>query len=109
TGKKLPAAKSFLRISPNNLILSALKKAEDDDSIIIRFFDTAGNKCKGDIEFYRDLKSAKSVNLLEQPRKVGKAKGNGKITRTGRDITLEVDKFKIRTLKLKLKGEQWKR
>lgn len=109
SGKKLPAAKSFLRISPNNLLLSALKKAEDDDSIIIRFFDTAGNKCKGNIEFYRDLKSAKSVNLLEQPRKVGKAKGNGKITRTGRDITLEVDKFKIRTLKLKLKGEQWKR
>ncbi len=113
SGKKLSAAKSFLRISPNNLVLSALKKAEDDDSIIIRFFDTAGKRSKGEIKFYRDLKSAKSVNLLEMPRKLGKGKGkgknNGKITRTGRDMSLEVDKFKIHTLKLKLKGEQWKR
>ena len=40
----LPPEYSFLKISPDNLILSALKKAEDDDGVILRFFETKGEE-----------------------------------------------------------------
>ena len=38
---KLPLAKSFASIEPDNLILSVLKQAEDDDALIVRAYETA--------------------------------------------------------------------
>ena len=41
-GGKLPPKRSFLRVVPDNLIVTALKKAEDDDSLILRFYECSG-------------------------------------------------------------------
>ena len=49
----LPAELSFLEINPPNLILSALKKAEEGDDVILRFFETKGEPTKAEIRFFR--------------------------------------------------------
>lgn len=39
---ELPPEHSFLQIQPENVIVTALKKAEDDNSLIVRFYEWAG-------------------------------------------------------------------
>jgi alpha-mannosidase len=56
---------SFI-LQPHNLIISALKKAEKDDAVIVRFFETCGEKCRATLQVPNQIKSASCVNLLEQ-------------------------------------------
>jgi alpha-mannosidase len=53
-------------LQPHNLIISALKKAEKDDAVIVRFFETCGEKCRATLQVPNQIKSASCVNLLEQ-------------------------------------------
>jgi alpha-mannosidase len=85
---------SFLEISPSNLILSALKKAEESDEVILRFFETKGVATKASIVFFRNIKKVTQVNLLEEEEK--------EIPFNGCNIELEVKPFEIVNLKLKL-------
>jgi len=89
----LPPELSFLNISPDNLILSALKKAEDSDEVILRFFETAGEATKAEIEFFWGIKRATSANLLEEEEQELPVEGN--------KLRLEVKPFEIVTLKLR--------
>ncbi|MBA7632244.1 Mannosylglycerate hydrolase [subsurface metagenome] len=89
----LPSELSFLHISPDNLILSALKKAEDSDEVILRLFETAGEATKAEIKFFQGIKRATSANLLEEEEQELAVEGN--------KLTLEVKSFEIVTLKLR--------
>ncbi len=40
----LPASYSFATLAPENVILTALKRAEDDDSWLVRFYEYAGRE-----------------------------------------------------------------
>ena len=91
---ELPAQFSFIDISPNNLILSALKKAEDSDDAILRFFETKGEPTLARIEVFRDLKRVTVVDLLEREDK--------EISFNKRGFTMQVNPFEIVTLKLEL-------
>ncbi|GAI09440.1 unnamed protein product, partial [marine sediment metagenome] len=90
----LPEEFSFLKLSPDNLILSALKKAEDSDEVILRFFETIGEATVAELELFRVIKRAAVVDLLERELYELKADGN--------KLRLEVKPFEIVTLKLKL-------
>jgi len=85
---------SFLKLSPNNLILSALKKAEDTDEIILRFFETKGETTEAEVELFKELKRLTLVDLLEREEK--------ELPFSGNKFRLEVKPFEIVTLKLKL-------
>ena len=84
---------SFLEISPNNLILSALKKAEDTDEVILRFFETKGESTEAKVELFRAIKRLTLVDLLE--REVCE------LPFERNKFGLEVKPFEIVTLKLK--------
>ena len=43
-GMKLSLNRSFLKIYPENVVLSALKRAEDGDGVILRFYETKGEE-----------------------------------------------------------------
>jgi len=90
----LPTEFSFLELSPNNLILSALKKAEDSDDVILRFFETEGISTRGEIKLFREIKRAAIVDLLEREEK--------ELYTYGSSLGLEVKPFEIVTLKLTL-------
>ncbi len=89
---ELPPEFSFIEISPNNLILSALKKAEDSDEVILRFFETKGEATLARVEVFREIKKVSLVNLLEQEDR--------EIPFTSRGFILQVNPFEIVTLKL---------
>jgi len=61
----LPTEMSFLSLSPQNLILSGLKKAEDSDAVILRFYETRGEDTLAEIVFFKDIQRATRVDLLE--------------------------------------------
>jgi alpha-mannosidase len=83
---------SFLKISPNNIILSALKKAEDSDEVILRFFETNGETTKTEVELFKTIKRLTLVDLLEREER--------ELPFIGNRFGLEVKPFEIVTLKL---------
>jgi len=89
----LPPEYSFLKISPNNLILSALKKAEDTDEVILRFFETKGEATEAKVELFKDIKKLTLVDLLEREEH--------ELPFERSKFRLEVKPFEIVTLKLK--------
>jgi Alpha-mannosidase len=90
----LPVEYSFLKVSPDNIILSALKKAEDSEEVILRFFETKGETTMAELELFRPIKRAGVADLLEREMCELKADGN--------KLRLEVKPFEIVTLKLEL-------
>ncbi|HKW17275.1 MAG TPA: alpha-mannosidase [Terriglobales bacterium] len=61
----LPAEHSFLSIDSDNVVLTALKKAEDDDSLIARYFEWAGEK--SDVKLsVSEIQKASETNLMEK-------------------------------------------
>jgi len=88
----LPQEFSFLKLSPNNLILSALKKAEDSDEVILRFFETKGEATEAEVELFKAIKRLTLVDLLETEQ--------GELPFEGNRFRLEVKPFEIVTLKL---------
>ncbi|GAI07942.1 unnamed protein product, partial [marine sediment metagenome] len=76
----------------DNLILSALKKAEGEDAVILRFFETKGESCHASLQMPGQIKAAKCVNLLEEEESE-LAIEDGK-------LEMKVKPFEIVTLKL---------
>jgi len=62
----LPATAEFLRLEPPNLILTAMKKCEDDDSVVVRFYEAEGHPAKARIKLFRPIKQAFKTNLIEE-------------------------------------------
>jgi alpha-mannosidase len=83
---------SFVDIKPENLILVALKKAEDGNDVILRLFETKGEKSLGEITLFKEPTSLKVVNLLEEEEEEVKFRG--------RKIKLWVKPFEILSLKI---------
>ena len=67
----LPSEISFLEWDNNNIILSALKKSEKEDFLIVRVYNIAPSSQKAKLSFYEELliKNAEVVNLLEETPK----------------------------------------
>jgi alpha-mannosidase len=58
---------SFVEINNPDVVLSALKKAEESDDIIVRFVETKGKDAKNvQVSFAKEIASAKEVNGQEQ-------------------------------------------
>lgn len=63
-----PVRKEFrgLTLEPDNLMQSCLKKAERDDSVILRFYETKGERCRAHLRLPPHIRTVKLVNLLEE-------------------------------------------
>jgi len=64
----LPESMSFLEIDNKNVLLSALKKSEEGNSLIVRLYNLASSSQKVKLQFFRNIaiKQAEIVNLLEE-------------------------------------------
>ncbi|WP_026486778.1 alpha-mannosidase [Caldanaerobius polysaccharolyticus] len=58
---------SVVEVIPKNIVPSAIKKAEDDDSIVIRMFETDGVEANANINVLLPVKEAVETDLLEKP------------------------------------------
>jgi alpha-mannosidase len=91
--KLLPSQLSFAEVKPENLILVALKKAEDSGDLILRLFETKGEETEAEIDLFKEPSWVKAVNLLEQEE--------GEVQFKGKKIGLKVKPFEIVSLKLR--------
>ena len=64
--KPLPPARSFFSIDADNLVLSALKKADRDGEVVVRVFEIRGDAAESPIRFLGRERSFRAVNLLEE-------------------------------------------
>lgn len=89
-------SESFLEIRPDNIILTALKRSEERDHIIMRFYEAAGKNTKACLRFFKKPKSVEIVNMLEEKDE----EFDKEIIMDGESIKLSMDPFEIVTLKL---------
>ena len=64
--KTLPPVRSFLGFDSEHLVLSALKKADQDSSMILRFFEMEGTAAETGVEFLGRRVRVQEVNILEE-------------------------------------------
>lgn len=88
----LPPAHSFLRVEPNTVVLTALKKAEDSDAWILRFYEFAGKPTDVKIRLPKPPRAASEVNLIE--REIGPVVVNGQ------EVIISTKPYEIKTVRI---------
>ncbi len=63
----LPAEHSFVGIDADDVVLTAIKKAEDSNALILRFYEWAGKNANVAIRLPKGVTSATLTNLMETP------------------------------------------
>jgi len=63
----LPAEHSFASVSPENVVLTAVKKAEDANGLIFRVYEWAGKETTAEFHVPPGATAATVTNLMEQP------------------------------------------
>jgi alpha-mannosidase len=63
----LSDAYSFLEVAPENVVVTAFKKAEDDNDLVVRFYEWAGKDGNVQLQFSNAVESSEETNLMEKP------------------------------------------
>ena len=91
--KTLPEKQSFLSTDGDLLLLTAFKKSEDDNSLIIRMVEMNGSEQKIGLQLFAPVEKLYKANLIE-----GDEKDTGQ---SGKDFRLDIGHNSIETYKLK--------
>lgn len=89
--KPLAPEKSFFSINADNIVLTAMKKADSGESIVIRIFEIQGASAESPVLFMGQQRNLKQVNLLEDNPPAGEQK------------VLHMQPFDIDTIKLPIR------
>jgi len=92
----LPATHSFVQVKPNNLVLTAIKKSEDGNSLILRFYEWAGEKTKATISVPAGASEAVETDLMEHDLKDASAR----LALHDGQVGVEVEPFSINTVRV---------
>jgi alpha-mannosidase len=86
--KTLPPERSFCSLDADNLVISALKKADRDGSIVLRAFEIRGAAAQTPVRFLGQDRSFRVANMLEEESRAGDQK------------LLRVEPYEISTVRL---------
>ena len=86
------AEHSFLQTANDNIIVSAMKKSEDDGSLVVRFYEWAGKE--GDVHLHlpEAPQSAVETNLMEV--------SGGALAVSNDEVVIHTKPYEIKTLKV---------
>lgn len=93
SGQK-PVSDSFLALNVPNVILEAVKKAEDSDDLIVRLYESGHSSANTVIHFGFPVKKAEETNLIEESLNELPLENN--------EIALQFRPFEIKTIKVTL-------
>jgi alpha-mannosidase len=93
---RLPAEHSFVQTKADNVILTTVKKAEDDNALIVRFFEWAGKQGDVGIEVPTGAVSASETDLMERPL--------GNLPLANGAVNVPTRPFEIKTVKVQFAG-----
>ncbi len=88
----LPAEHSFVRVDANNVVLTALKKSEDGDALVLRFYEWAGKEADVKLELPPGAQSASETDLMERPIADLAVKNDA--------VTVRTKPYEIKTLRI---------
>lgn len=91
---KSEVKKQLFKFNDANILVDAIKKAEDEDMIIIRFHDYSGSRQNVSIDSDYEITGWMETNLMEKPI------GN---LRNENSINVVVNPYEIKTLMIKMK------
>ena len=80
---ELPSQQSFVQITPSNLVLTSVKKAEDGDGWIVQWYDAKGQASDAVVTFPKTPKKAVLSNFLEEVGASVPVRSNSVSVRTG--------------------------
>ena len=89
---RLPAEHSFVQVQPDNVIVSALKKSEDDGALVLRFYEWAGRQGDVTLQLPAGVQSASETNMIE--------KGEGILAVHNDTVTVPTKPYEIQTIKV---------
>jgi alpha-mannosidase len=89
----LPLSFSFAGVTGDNLIISTIKKSEDENNIIMRLVDMQGKTIDAKINWFGKTNSVNSTNIIEEEDVPLKAVAEG--------IQLKVKPYSIETIRIK--------
>ncbi len=88
----LPAEHSFVQTPAENVIVTALKKAEDDNELVLRYYEWAGKDSEVKLQLPPGAKSAAETDLMER--------SIGSIPVRNDSVTLHTKPYEIKTVKV---------
>jgi len=62
-------AQSFLKVEPSNIIISAMKQAEDGNGTIVRFYEAEGKFTKAKISGFKPFSKVTLTDMIEYDEK----------------------------------------
>jgi alpha-mannosidase len=89
----LPTQHSFASVQAENVVLTAMKKAEDSDSLILHAYEWAGKSGNVTFTVPQGATGATLTNLLEQPQ-------GSPLTISGNQLTVPIRAFEILSLRV---------
>jgi alpha-mannosidase len=88
----LPASYSFVKTEPDNVVVTAMKKTEDGDGLVVRFFEWSGKESNVTLTLPPGIVSATLSNLMEKPL------GGDLPVANRREVTVPVTPYEIQTV-----------
>ena len=92
-GGTLPDAYSFVTCSQDNVVVEVVKKAEDEEAVIVRLYECFNRRTDVSLVFAEDIKSVCEGDMLEADM--------DEWTPDGRKVSFRMKPFEIKTLKLR--------
>ena len=89
----LPPEHSFLQAKADNVIVTAVKKAEDENALILRFYEWAGKTGDAVFQLPAGAQSASETDLMERP--------TGNATLNNSELRVATKPYEIKTVKIK--------
>jgi alpha-mannosidase len=89
----LPTEHSFASVTPDNVVLTAVKKAEDSKSLIFRAYEWAGKSSDAEFRVPPGATGATETNLMEKP-------DGSPIAVTGDTVKVPIHPYEILTLQV---------
>jgi len=89
----LPAERSFASVEPDNVVLTAVKKAEDANGLILRVYEWAGKEATAEFHVPPSATGATVTNLMEQPE-------GDPLAVTGNVVKIPIHPYEILTIRV---------
>ena len=93
----LPAEHSFASVSPDNVVLTAVKKAEDANGLIFRVYEWAGKDSTVEFHVPAGATGATMTNLMEEPE-------GDPLTLAGDVVKVPIHPYEILTIRVDYAG-----
>lgn len=89
---RLTESMSFVSLDAENVVLSTMKKCEDDGTVIVRLYDDVGRSSRCSLDFFAPVLKAEETSLLEY--------GGEALPSDKKRVTVQIGNNAIHTLKI---------